>query len=47
MKISFTLHAEEMLKERKITKEEVEFTVKSPEKLYKDNNSILVIAKWK
>ena len=36
MKISFTFHAEEMLKERKITKEEAELTVKSPEKVFKE-----------
>lgn len=36
MKISFTLHAEEMLKERKITKEEAESVVKSPDKLFKE-----------
>ncbi len=36
MKIVFTLHAEEMLKERKITKDEVELTIKSPGKLFKE-----------
>ena len=36
MKISFTFHAEEMPKERKITKEEAELTVKSPEKVFKE-----------
>ena len=36
MNIEFTNHAEEMLKERKIAKDEVEMTIKSPDKLFKE-----------
>ena len=36
MHIEFTNHAEEMLEERKITKDEAEIAIKSPDKLYKE-----------
>jgi len=38
MKIVFTNHAEDMLIKRKITKDEVEITIKSPEKLTKEDD---------